>query len=187
VAISGDTGVVGALFHNSSTGQAYVFAPDVTPPETMITAGPSGTIATRTAVFSWTGSDDVTATGSLVYAFRLHPLELTFSPFGSATTKTYTGLNNGAYTFFVKARDQAGNKDLTPASRSFTVSAPSRLVALGPAKVWVGRGSLASGSGSTSEPRCTFKGLHLLPPRSRARARSTAWRGGPAPASSGPT
>jgi Y_Y_Y domain len=58
----------------------------------------------------------------LVYATRLEPLETAFSAFGSATTKSYSNLANGNYTFHVKARDQAGNEDTTPATRAFTVN-----------------------------------------------------------------
>ena len=38
------------------------------------------------------------------------------------TTKSYSNLANGNYTFHVKARDQAGNEDTTPATRTFTVT-----------------------------------------------------------------
>src|SRR5262249_51142733 len=81
-------------------------------------------ITINNASFSWTGTDNVTTVGSLVYAFRLAPLEATFSPFTSPTSKTYPGLTNGSYTFIVKAKDQAGNEDPSPASCSFTVAVP---------------------------------------------------------------
>ena len=95
---------------------------DTLPPNTNITAGPTGTITENTASFTWSGDDDITPTGDLVYATRLEPLETAFSAFGSATTKSYSNLANGNYTFHVKARDQAGNEDTTPATRAFTVS-----------------------------------------------------------------
>jgi hypothetical protein len=75
-----------------------------------------------TASFSWSGNDNITPTGGLAYATRLDPLEPNFSAFGSATTKSYSNLANGNYTFHVKARDQAGNEDPTPAPRAFTVN-----------------------------------------------------------------
>ena len=95
---------------------------DTIPPNTNITAGPTGTITVSTASFTWSGNDNITPTGSLVYATRLDPLEPDFSAFGSATTKSYSNLANGDYTFHVKARDQAGNEDSTPATRAFTVN-----------------------------------------------------------------
>ena len=69
-------------------------------------------LPTDSARFTWTGSDDHTPVGSLVYAFRLDPLEPTFSAFGSATSRSYSGLPNGTYTFYVKARDLAGYSTL---------------------------------------------------------------------------
>jgi chitodextrinase len=98
--------------------------PDTTPPTTNISSGPSGTITVTSATFTWIGADNVTPVASLVYAFRLAPLEPSFSAFGPATSKSYTGLANGTYTLYVKARDAAGNEDPTPATQSFTVSVP---------------------------------------------------------------
>lgn len=95
---------------------------DTTPPETAITSGPTGTITTGSATFSWSGTDNLTPTANLVYAYRLAPIESGFSPFAGATTRTYSNLANGSYEFIVKARDQAGNEDPTPATRSSTVN-----------------------------------------------------------------
>ena len=53
----------------------------------------------------------------------LEPLEPDFSAFGNATTKSYSNLANGNYTFHVKARDQVGNDRNTPATRALTVNA----------------------------------------------------------------
>lgn len=98
---------------------------DSTPPESEILTGPTGTITATSASFTWTGSDDQTPVGSLVYATRLDPLEAVFSAFEGATDRTFSGLSPGAYTFYVKAKDQAGNEESTPASRAFTVAAPT--------------------------------------------------------------
>jgi 6-phosphogluconolactonase (cycloisomerase 2 family) len=117
---------------------------DTTPPDTTITSGPFGTIPVNNTTFTWTGADNLTPTPSLTYAYRLDPVESSFSAFGSATTKTYTGLANGAYTFYVQAQDQAGNVDPTPAARTFTVNV-RQLTGLGPAEVWLGLGSAERG------------------------------------------
>jgi hypothetical protein len=108
-------------------GKIYVVSSriDTTPPHTSITSGPAGTIALNNVTFSWSGTDNITSTPNLVYAYRLDPIEPTFSPFGSATIKSYSNLANGNYTFYVKARDQAGNEDPTPASQAFSVHVPS--------------------------------------------------------------
>ena len=102
------------------TPASYTWTIDVTAPDTGITSGPSGTITVGDATFNWTGSDNVTAPANLVYAYRLDPIEPSFSAFGAATATTYTGLVTGTYTLYVKARDEAGNEDATPASQTFT-------------------------------------------------------------------
>jgi len=102
---------------------------DTTPPETSIASGPSGAITQTSATFTFTGSDDATPEPDLVYASRLDPLESTFSAFSSSTSRTFSGLSPGDYTFQVKARDQTGNEDPTPATRSFTVGVPPDIFA----------------------------------------------------------
>jgi M6 family metalloprotease-like protein len=106
------------------TPASYNWAIDITAPDTSITSGPTGTITVNSATFNWTGSENVTAAANLVYTYRLDPIEPSFSAFGSATSKSYTNLANGNYTFYVKARDQAGNEDTTPATQGFTLSVP---------------------------------------------------------------
>ena len=104
------------------TPASYSWSIDELPPETSILAGPTGMIGVRNATFSWSGSDDATPTASLTYAYRLDPLDPSFSSFGAATSKAYSNLADGGYTFYVKAQDQVGNQDTSPASRSFTVT-----------------------------------------------------------------
>jgi hypothetical protein len=122
LACSDDLGVVAESNEANNCGAASVTPVAVTiAPDTTITGGPTGTIAMGTATFTWTGTDDVTPPASLVYAYRLDPIEPSFSAFGSVTTRNYANLPNGSYTFQVKARDQAGNEDPSPATRAFTV------------------------------------------------------------------
>ena len=101
-----------------------VAVPDTTPPDTSITGGPSGTITTNSATFTFTGTDNVTSTANLLYATYLQGYDSDWSSFSSSTTKSYSNLPNGSYTFQVKAKDQAGNEDPTPATRAFTVAVP---------------------------------------------------------------
>ena len=84
-------------------------------PNTSIDTGPSGTVPTGDATFTFS-SDVVTAT-----------FECQLDSGGWAaclTPKSYTGLLNGPHTFEVRATD-AGNADLTPASRTWTVDIPA--------------------------------------------------------------
>lgn len=94
---------------------------DTTPPNTTITSGPSGTINQNDVIFTYTGSDNKTSTSNLVYSYKLEPYEISWSSYTSTTSKSYNDLPNGSYTFQVRARDEAGRVDSTPASLSFTV------------------------------------------------------------------
>jgi hypothetical protein len=94
---------------------------DTTPPNTSITSGPSGTITYDDVTFQWTGTDNITSTSNLVYSYYLQGYDSGWSSYTSATSKSYSNLSNGTYTFQVRAKDQAGNADPTPATRTFTV------------------------------------------------------------------
>ncbi|MDY6864872.1 MAG: NosD domain-containing protein [Halobacteriota archaeon] len=98
------------------------FTVDNVVPQTNITSGPSGTIEYNDLSFAWAGSDNQSQTSSLQYSYRL---DGSWSSWTTDTSKSYTDLSNGDYTFSVKARDQAGNEDHSPANRSFTVSVPT--------------------------------------------------------------
>lgn len=95
---------------------------DTTPPNTTITSGPSGTISDNDVIFTYTGLDNRTSTGNLVYSYRLDVYDASWSTYTSSTSKSYNDLPNGSYTFQVRARDEAGKVDSSPASRSFTVN-----------------------------------------------------------------
>lgn len=104
----------------NSASASSTFTVDVTPPDTQIVSGPEGTISATSVVFTVTGGDNLTPTGSLVFSWRLD--NGSFSPFSPQTQVSFTGLTPGPHTFEVKARDLAGNEDPTPATRSFTIS-----------------------------------------------------------------
>jgi hypothetical protein len=95
--------------------------PCTTCPDTQISSGPTGTITYNNPTFTYTGTDDVTPTANLVYATYLQGYDSDWSSFSSSTSKSYSNLPNGSYTFQVKAKDEAGNEDPTPATTSFTV------------------------------------------------------------------
>ena len=98
--------------------------PDYVPPDTTITGGPTGDIYTNSATFTFTGTHNSTSTDNLEYATYLQGYDSGWSSFSSSTTKYYSSLPYGSYTFQVKARDQAGNEDPSPATRSFILKAP---------------------------------------------------------------
>jgi hypothetical protein len=89
--------------------------PDPFPPETTIDSGPSGTSSSASASFGFSSSES----GS-TFDCRLDGAA--WSDCSSPTA--YSGLANGSHTFDVRATDAAGNTDSSPASRTWTVSAP---------------------------------------------------------------
>ena len=93
------------------------FTVDTTPPDTGIDSGPSGTTADVTPTFDFSGGG-VGAT----YECRVDA-----GGFGACSgpgrSHTTGVLADGAHTFAVRATDAAGNVDLSPATRAFTVDA----------------------------------------------------------------
>jgi hypothetical protein len=86
------------------------FTVDTTAPDTNITGGPTGSVASTTAAFTFTA----TQSGSTFQC------SLDGAAFG-ACPASYTGLAQGQHTFRVRAIDAAGNVDGSPAERIWTV------------------------------------------------------------------
>jgi hypothetical protein len=116
---SRDVTVAAAHVSNVDFGAEVI--PDTTAPETTLVDGPpeDGLIATDSASFTWSGHDD--RDGVVSFSFRLDAGPWT-EP-NLATTTTLEHLADGEHTFEVRAVDQAGNPDPTPAARSFVVDA----------------------------------------------------------------
>ncbi len=95
-------------------------AEDATAPETYITQAPNGIATSADVAFSWSGSDDVTPASELVYSYYLDGFDSSWSSWTSDTSKEYTGLLTADYVFKVKAKDQTGNVDPSPAEISFS-------------------------------------------------------------------
>ncbi len=92
------------------------FTVDTQPPQTTITAGPSGSTADATPTFSFTSSES----GS---TFRCRFDSQPFAACSASASHTpSTPLSNGGHSFEVRAIDKASNADPTPAKRTFTVA-----------------------------------------------------------------
>jgi len=104
---------IDAVGNADSTPASYSWTVvDTTPPETTITSGPVGTVASTSANF------DFTATEPGTFACSLDGAEFS----SCASPQAYSGLAAGTHSFAVGATDAAGNADPTPATRTWTIS-----------------------------------------------------------------
>ncbi|MGA7434001.1 MAG: S8 family serine peptidase [Solirubrobacterales bacterium] len=87
---------------------------DMTPPDTTINSGPSGTITTGEATFSFAGNP---AGDTAKVQCRLD----TGLFADCVSPMTFAGLTDGSHTVEFRAEDAAGNQDPTPAARTFSV------------------------------------------------------------------
>ena len=134
--------------NTDATPATYSWTVDQTPPETEITGRPADPSNGAFVSFGLAGGDS--------YECRLDD-----GPWvGCQNPRSYTNLPAGPHTFLVRALDEAGNVDDSPASYEWTVdnSAPETNVASGPP-------STSTSTSATFEPRPS--------PAPRSSARST--------------
>jgi RHS repeat-associated protein len=124
---------------------------DNTPPDTQIVSGPTGQIDQTSATFTFAGTDNLTPSNKLVFAWRIDGGGVI--SFGTDTSATIGGLTVGSHTFEVFARDLAGNVDLTPASRTFTVRLGPVITNVDPSSGSIG--TFITITGSEFEPATT--------------------------------
>jgi subtilisin family serine protease len=94
---------------------------DTTAPNTSIDSGPSGPTNDNTPTFTFSATDDVTPAASLAFSYSVDGKP--WSAFSSATSVTLPALAECNHTFYVRAKDQVGNVDLSAAERSFRIDA----------------------------------------------------------------
>jgi sugar lactone lactonase YvrE len=86
--------------------------PDVTPPDTGVTSGPSGVTPDSSATFTFSATE----------AGSTFECDLDGAGFATcASPAAYSGLVDGPHTFAVRATDPVGNTDATPATRTWTI------------------------------------------------------------------
>ena len=130
------------------TPASYGWTIDTTPPDTTITAGPPATTNQTTASFSFTSSE-----GASTFECRLDGGAFAACP----SPKSFTGLPAGVRTFEVRARDQAGNIDATPASRSWTIDLFGAATTIVTAPPGLTNSTSASFTFTASEQGTTFE------------------------------
>jgi CSLREA domain-containing protein/uncharacterized repeat protein (TIGR01451 family) len=95
---------------------SFSWTVDTTAPDTLITGQPSNPSSSASATFSFNGSDS--------HGVASFECKLDSGAFTACTSpQSYTGLSEGPHTFQVRAIDNAGNVDGTPASYTWTVDA----------------------------------------------------------------
>jgi len=112
---------------------------DTTPPETVITTAPSGYVADTSYSFAFVGEDDVSGVSSLEYSYSFDGGAWSTYDMDTSVVLSPSPIGSGEYTFLVKAKDLAGNEDLTPAERTFTVDMTPPVLTLNeasPAQLW---------------------------------------------------
>jgi hypothetical protein len=132
----------------NASGAAYVvYGYETAPPDTTIDSGPTGTVTTKTASLSFHGTDPSTP---ITFECSLDaPGSAHDQAFGACSSpKSYTAgdiVDDGQYTFTVRAIDRFGNVDGSPATRTWTVdtTGPTVQINSGP-------------SGTTSSKSATF-------------------------------
>ena len=103
-----------AAGYTDPTPATSSFTVDTTPPDTQIDSGPTGTVTTDQASFTFSGSPS-TDTAKIQCRIDSAPFADCSSP------KIFTGLSEGPHTAAFRAEDAAGNQDPTPATRTFTI------------------------------------------------------------------
>lgn len=112
---------------NPSGANSWGWTVDKIRPETTLNNGPSGTTPSRSATFEFSStSGDVDS-----YRCVLDAVETI-----CGSPKSYADLPDGEHTFAVRSRDDAGNEDSTPATRTWTIDGgpPETTITSGPAQ-----------------------------------------------------
>ena len=101
---------------NTATTAPRSFSIDATAPNTALSSGPSGTTTATSAAFGFTSPE----------AGAHFQCRLDAGAWGACTSpKSYSALRPGSHSFAVRALDALGNADATPATRGWTVAAPT--------------------------------------------------------------
>jgi len=98
---------------------------DHTAPDTQIDSGPTGTVAQSSAVFTFSGIG-----GAVSYECAVDG-DIDTDTFAACTSgATWSSLQDGAHRFRVRALDAAGNRDLSPAHREWTIDTLAPVTAI---------------------------------------------------------
>jgi len=113
----------------NSFAQLVVVSGSRVPPDTQIASGPRPLVNDPAVDLEFTGSDDIISPGDLTFECKLGE-----DAWRDCTSPYTTTVDDGRYTFSVRAVDEMLNADLTPAERSWRVdtTGPSKPRVRGP-------------------------------------------------------
>lgn len=117
------------VFNNLKSDQnvaIVAYSSDAYAPTASLVSVPPGVSEDSSVSFSWEGEDDRTLAGNLVYQYKLDGVDSGWSGWTSDTSKSYD-LANGAYTFWVQAKDEGENVNQAPANYKFVVDAAPKV------------------------------------------------------------
>lgn len=141
-----NTASVARVFRVNATGYLEGGAvADGTAPDTAIIAAPSEFINTASIAIAYTGADDTTPPGDMEFSYKVDSGP--WSAWSASQSATLSDLSDGAHTFSVKAKDEAGNEDPTPAEARFTVDTAAPMLILNqpaPAILWPPNGKMVN-------------------------------------------
>ncbi len=95
---------------------------DNQPPEIRINSSINKSLDNNQVIFRWLGTDNNTPSSQLVYSTFLKDYDRDYSPFTRGINRTYSNLQPGTFTFYVKAKDQQNNVGLAIATIEITPS-----------------------------------------------------------------
>jgi large repetitive protein len=127
--------------------------PDTTPPNTSIGDRPADPTNSRSASFTFTGTDDRTAPAELSFECSLDGA--TFA--SCASPQAYSALADGSHTFRVRATDGAGNVDDSPAAYTWRIDATAPQTTIDDAPQSNTSSTSATFAFSSSETGSTFE------------------------------
>lgn len=115
----------GSMWFGTNNG-VIKLEPDKNPPFTFIVKSPGSLIGIPTPLIHYHGKDYRTPDNKLLYSCAvvnsaIIPDNTDYSVFTDLTSTQTPPLQNGIYTFYVRAKDTWGNIDPTPATCTFTV------------------------------------------------------------------
>ena len=115
------------LIENQTDMTLSAYSADIKAPTTTFTQVPDQVCEESSVTFSWTGSDDISSSQNLQYQYKLEGVDTDWLSLSSSTSVSYN-LENGVYTFWVRAQDEALNLNQAPDSFTFIVNCDPKIV-----------------------------------------------------------